>query len=150
MKDLTVIPRLETVTLPVPGMEKDRTGQDRRVIHLHTEHVSLQCATRFFEQVHCIHWLYSSEQFHTRLQATYLHKDREMPSSWLCSLYCIFALGSMGTPLLEDGAQQQPNAIEYLDMAKSLISSVCDEANLDSVRAMVLLVRQKYHMFGLQ
>jgi hypothetical protein len=51
--------------------------------------------SRFFEEVHCIYWLYPAEQFYARLDETYA--GCVTPSRpWLCSLYSICALGAVG------------------------------------------------------
>jgi len=57
--------------------------------------------SRFFEQVHCIYWLYPAEEFYTRLDELYTHCVN--PSrSLLCSLYSICALGAVEGNILTD------------------------------------------------
>lgn len=134
-----IIPGLAKVIMPMPNSGNMTTGPAADTIRLPAKEVSLVWASRFFEEVHCIHWLYSSEQFHSRLQETYSGQGTTLTFSWVCSLYCIFALGSISSPRIGN-AEQQPSPTDYLNMAKSLVSNVCDESDLDSVRAMVLLV----------
>jgi hypothetical protein len=58
----------------------------------------------------------------------------------MCSLYCIFILGALGSSRL-DTETEPPISEGYLEIAKSLVPEVCDEADLDSIRALLLLVR---------
>jgi len=66
----------------------------------------------------------------------YSNVSSSLSSSWLCSLCCIFALGSM-----ESGNSYNTMvSSDYLAIAKDMVPEVCDEADLDSVRALILLV----------
>jgi hypothetical protein len=103
------------------------------------EGIFLACSSRYFEEVHCLYWLYSSEDFHTRLEATYSDAYMQQPVSWLCSMHSIFALGALCVPLV-DGLPDKELAHRSLEVAKLLVPKLCDEATLDSVRALVLLV----------
>jgi len=107
---------------------------------------------RFFEEVHCIYWLYPIEQFHARLDDTYVTGGGTATSSWLCSLYAIFALGAASNEnsqnsLLNDLISPQTRRIPdvktsegYLALAKALVPAVHDEADIDSIRALAILV----------
>jgi hypothetical protein len=107
---------------------------------------------RFFEEVHCIYWLYPIEQFHARLDDTYVTGGGMATSSWLCSLYAIFALGaasnenSQNSPLndfISPETRLVPDAKTsegYLALAKALVPAVHDEADIDSIRALAILV----------
>jgi aldehyde dehydrogenase (NAD+) len=57
---------------------------------------------RYFEEVHCLYWLYPTEQFHARLEETYLNYHTISSRSWLCSLYSICALGAAGGDQVND------------------------------------------------
>lgn len=108
---------------------------------------------RFFEEVHCIYWLYPIEQFHARLDDTYVTGSGAATSSWLCSLYAIFALGAASNensqnPLINDFVSSETRRIpdaktseSYLALAKALVPAVHDEADIDSIRALAILVR---------
>lgn len=97
---------------------------------------------RFFEEVHCIYWLFPIEQFHARLDDTYIRGSSEVSSSWLCSLYAIFALGAAsGSNTISDGRARFDikTSNDYLVLAKALVPSVHDEADIDSIRALTIL-----------
>lgn len=94
------------------------------------------CADRFFEQVHCFYWLYSSEYFYTRLETTYSGDITRLSGSWLCSLQSLVALVGPSEASLGDGQR----VTESLEKAKALVPRVCDESDLDSIRALILLV----------
>lgn len=94
------------------------------------------CAARFFEHVHCLYWLYSSEDFYTRLETTYSGDSSQQTGSWLCSLQSLVALCGLCEPSPDDGQR----VAESLEKAKALVPRVCDEADLDSIRALILLV----------
>lgn len=101
--------------------------------------VLLACSSRYFEEVHFMYWLYSSEDFHTRLEATYSDTLLPRTSSWLCALHSIVALSASCLPC-SDELGNEKLARDSLETAKLLLSDVCEEADLDSVRALVLLV----------
>jgi len=108
--------------------------------------------SRFFDEVHCIYWLYPIEQFHARLNDTYLTGSSTASSSWLCSLYAIFALGASSEettkhthfgdffpPSVRSGSDIKTSE-DYLALAKGLVPAVNDEADIDSIRALAILV----------
>lgn len=100
---------------------------------------------RFFEEVHCIYWLFPVEHFHARLDDTYSQGSSEASSSWLCSLYAIFALGAASgtnSRLLGEvkGNFDMRTSEDYLVLSKALVPSVHDEADIDSIRALAILV----------
>ncbi|KAF9636500.1 hypothetical protein BFW01_g7396 [Lasiodiplodia theobromae] len=99
------------------------------------EHASA-CVQRYFDEVHCLYWLFSTEQFHERVHETYLTGGVLASASWLCCLYCVFAIGSAGDTQTHG---QQKTSTEYLVMAKALVPQVVDEADVDSVRALTYL-----------
>ena len=106
-------------------------------IQLPPRDLGLEYVTRYFEEVHYLYWLYPAT-FHVRLENTYISREA-VSASWMCSLYAIFALGSQKTLGMRRSLDGR-SSYDYLAMAKSLISRVCDEANLDSIRAHILLV----------
>lgn len=101
--------------------------------------IILACSARYFKEVHSIYWLYSSEDFHTRLEATDFDSYAQQTNSWLCSLHSIVALGSLCGSETE-GVPDEQLAQSSLETAKLLTPKVCDEADLDSIRALILLV----------
>lgn len=101
--------------------------------------------SRFFEQVHSMHFFYSVEGFYAQLDQTLENRGKTATSSWLCSLYSIFAIGSIRpnttipqprNSFPDDGK----NAFEYLALAKELVPSAIEEADIETVKAFALLV----------
>jgi hypothetical protein len=66
----------------------------------------------------------------------------------MCSLYCIFAIGAAnysgtnGNPPPPEWpvSSDQKTSEDYIALAKQLIPAVYDEADIESVRAMAILV----------
>ncbi|KAL6707124.1 hypothetical protein ACN47E_004876 [Coniothyrium glycines] len=102
---------------------------------------------RFLEDVHCTYWLYPVESLLRRVQDTYTEATPRSSSSWMCSLYTIFSIGAanyMGTngnspPPDWPAALDHKNSEDYLNLAKQLIPTVYDEADIDSIRAMAIM-----------
>ena len=134
-----MIPPMVKVILPAakshPMVRTPATEQAWEPSQLPGKDIILACIPRFFEEVHSIYWLYSSEAFHSRLEATYSDMNTQHASSWLCSLHSIVSLGSLCFP-------EEQWAQSSLEAAKLLVPNVCDEADLDSIRALILIVRK--------
>jgi hypothetical protein len=105
--------------------------------------------SRFLEDVHCTHWFYSIETFLYRVDRTYTDEDSYASNSWMCSLYAIFAIGAAnyeeptGKSPLSPGspaASDNRTSSDYINLAKQLIPNVYDEADIDSIRAMAIMV----------
>lgn len=105
--------------------------------------------SRFLEDVHCTHWLYSIEQFLYRVDSTYNGKAGPPSNSWMCSLYAILGLGAAnyeepsGQSPLPPGspaASDEKSSEDYMALAKELIPAVYDEADIDSIRALTIMV----------
>ena len=135
--DKDIIPGMKTTSLP-PNTPGSTPGS---VLHseitLPPREQCYQYVSRYFDEVHCLYWLYSSEQFHTRLEHTYSSRS-PATASWICSLYSIFALGCQNSTDASPSIDGYSSS-DWLAMAKGLISRVCDEADLDSIRALILL-----------
>lgn len=101
--------------------------------------IVLACSSCYFEEVHSLYWIFSSEEFHSRLEATYTDASAQQTHSWLCSLHSIVAMGALCVRA-DDGLPDEQLARSSLETAKFLASKLCDEADLDSVRALILLV----------
>ncbi|KAF1936775.1 aldehyde dehydrogenase-like protein [Clathrospora elynae] len=103
--------------------------------------------SRFLEDVHCTYWLYPVESLLRRVDDTYSETSPALSSSWICSLYIMFAIGAanyMGTngnsPPSDWAAALDPKTSEdYITLAKQLIPTVYDEADIDSIRAMAIM-----------
>lgn len=132
-----------TVSMPTASSLSDQgvTSPDPQVLPPHE--VVLACASKYFEEVHSMYWIYSAEEFHTRLETTYAYPDRPNSGSWLASLHSIVALGVASIPTLE-GLSNGELARDSLEAAKQLVSSICDQGDLDGLRAFILLVRHSY------
>lgn len=116
---------------------------DRDRIYLPARDVCQRYAMRFFDEIQSIYWFYSPEQFYTLVDQTYASGGVGASASWLCSLYCIFAICSAkeegrGAGSQLDSLGSDRSSSEYLAMAKSLGVQVCDEADADAVRALAL------------
>jgi aldehyde dehydrogenase (NAD+) len=104
--------------------------------------------SRFLEDVHCTYWLYPVEDLLRRIDDTYLEPAAASSSSWMCSLYTIFAIGAAnyiganGHPPPPDwpAALDLKTSEDYITLAKQLIPMVYDQADLDSIRAMAIMV----------
>ena len=138
---VNVIPPLTTTSLPPQTPESSSCcsvssgGLDaqQQVTLPPLDHASA-CIQRYFDDVHCAYWLFSTEQFHERVHETYMTGGVLASASWLCCLYSIFVIGSAG----------HKSSAEYLVMAKALVPQVNDEADVDSIRALALLVRIRH------
>ncbi|KAK3317326.1 putative fungal-specific transcription factor [Cercophora scortea] len=127
---------------PNPSLSPSSSPGDPPRIYLPPRDVCQRYALRFFDEIQSIYWFYSPEQFYTLVDRTYLPGGAEASSaSWLCSLYCIFAICSARdeskTHSPSDGDEKTSS--EYLAMAKALGLQVCDEADTDAVRALSLM-----------
>lgn len=104
--------------------------------------------SRFLEDVHGTYWLYPIESLLHRVNDTYLESAPYATSSWMCSLYAIFAIGAAnyaGTngnspPPDWPAALDQKNSEDYIALAKQLIPNAYDEADIDSIRALAIMV----------
>ena len=106
---------------------------------------------KFFEQVHCVYWFYPAEQFHSMLDDTYVDGGVSSSGSWLCSLYSIFALGAasvcsnishieaFATEQMQLKADQK-TPHDYLTLAKALVPRIHEEADVESIRGLAILV----------
>jgi hypothetical protein len=135
--DNDLIPPMKTMSLPPATPESSTLSVPRDEVHLPPKLLGYQYINIYFDQVHCLFWLYSTEQFHERFENTYANRGTPT-ASWLCSLYSIFAMTSqLPQP---DGSNHDPrSAAEYLSLAKFMVPKLCDEADLDSIRALILL-----------
>lgn len=134
--------------LPTPSPSTDGGSNDR--FYLPRRELCDFYISRFLEDVHCTYWFYSIETFLFRVDSTYSGKAGLPSSSWMCSLYAIFAIGSAnyetpnGQSPLPDGspaAFEERTSADYIALAKQLVPAVYDEADIDSIRALAILVR---------
>ncbi|KAK3688886.1 fungal-specific transcription factor domain-containing protein [Podospora appendiculata] len=136
--NLKIIPPLKTGLLP-PTTPEGTGGSCRGKIYLPPRALCMTYAARFFDQIHCIYWFYSSEQFYTRLDHTLEDRGTTASASWLCALYAILAMGSTRPVGAAGVAVDAKTSLEYLAMARDLSIAATDEADIDSIKAFGLL-----------
>lgn len=103
--------------------------------------------SRFLEDVHCTYWLYPVENLLRRIDNTYKTSTSSSSSSWMCSVYTIFAIGAANyigehgksPPPDWPAAMDQKTSEAYITLAKQLIPVVYDEADIDSIRALAIM-----------
>ncbi|KAJ5395121.1 uncharacterized protein N7487_009424 [Penicillium crustosum] len=126
-----IIPGMVTVAMPLPSPRSQHISAGLPPLEKCQASVM-----RYFKEVHCLYWLFSSDRFHIQLEKTYHTPLESLTASWLCSLYSILAIVYVDN----NGVNDRTAATEYLEHAKSYVPTVSDEGTLDSVRAMVLLI----------
>ena len=134
-----MIPGFLKISLPVANVQSRAASILPQPPLLPSREAFLSCASRYFQEIHCLYWLYSTEEFYTRVEATYSDLDQIQSGSWSCSMYSIMALGALSLPLA-DSTSPEELATNSLEEAKLLVSKVIDQADLDSIRALILLV----------
>ncbi|EAA61190.1 hypothetical protein AN7061.2 [Aspergillus nidulans FGSC A4] len=142
--DPKVIAPLKTGLLP-PRTPESLTGSARGAgVYLPPAAMAMRYAGFFFQEVHCLYWFYSLEQFYGALEETLEDHGAKASASWLCSLYSIFAIGSMAPDNQiaragKDAEGDDKRAADYLALAKDLVPEVSEEADTESVKAFGLL-----------
>ncbi|KAJ5971239.1 uncharacterized protein N7479_001157 [Penicillium vulpinum] len=141
--DPRVVVPLKTGLLP-PTTPECVASQHRVEHYLPCHRLCMEYTARFFAQAHSMHCFYSLEQFYTLLDHTLENRGRTSSYSWLCSLYSIFAIGSIrpkSTPTTPD--KNLPDDVTtpagYLALARELVPRAAEEADIESVRAFALL-----------
>lgn len=148
-KDPSIIPTPKVgaypPTLPVASPSTDSGAEES--YYLPSRHLCDIYISRFLEDVHCTYWLYPVEALLRRVDNTYSESAESSSSSWMCSLYTIFAIGAANyvgnngnsPPPDWPAAMDVKTSEDYLALAKQLIPVVYDEADLDSIRAMAIM-----------
>jgi hypothetical protein len=135
--------------LPTPGPSADPDLRNR--FYLPRRELGDFYISRFLEDVHSTQWLYSIETFLYRVDNTYAGRAPTPSNSWMCSLYAIFAIGAANyeeptgqspLPAGSPAASDDRASADYITLAKQLIPAVYDEADLDSIRALAILVSE--------
>ncbi|RMJ09838.1 hypothetical protein CDV36_010537 [Fusarium kuroshium] len=132
------IPSMIKVVMPKASSRSQPGHQTWEPSKLPSKDIVLACSARYFEEVHSMYWLFSSEDFYLRLENTYWDPEGPCSNSWLCSLHSLVALCISGMPASDDLSHAQL-AHTSLDSAKLYASRVTDEADIDSIRALLLL-----------
>lgn len=143
--DPKVIPPMKTGLLP-PMTQESLSSTRSKEVYLPPRNLCMRYARHFLQEIHCLYWFYSLEQFHSLLDQTLEDRGIGMSASWLCSLYSIFAIGSMApvNQATQAGSATEVDvkqAADYLALAKELSTEASDEADIESVKAFGLLVR---------
>ncbi|KAJ4336462.1 hypothetical protein N0V95_008602 [Ascochyta clinopodiicola] len=150
------------------GHYPPREESETEVFYLPPKEVCFRYVRRYREEVHCMYWLYPEEKLLQRIEDTYTwypppsapgvikqessgtptppRRRGECPSSsWICSLYAMFAIGastrdrSDKSPSPGPLSHSVPNTSEdYLALVKQLKPKVEDSADIDSIRALVI------------
>ncbi|KAL5427693.1 hypothetical protein PMIN04_001194 [Paraphaeosphaeria minitans] len=132
----------------LPTTLTNETGSPGRSFFLPRRELCDYYISRFLEDVHCTHWFYSIEQFLYRVESTYSGKAGKLSNSWMCSLYAILGLGAAnyeepsGQSPLPPGspaASDEKSSEDYIALAKELMPSVYEEADIDSIRALAIM-----------
>ncbi|OQU93775.1 Fungal specific transcription factor domain-containing protein [Cladophialophora immunda] len=139
-RDANVLrPFITTLMPPSPEtVGSFRAVEDLDTVYLPNRETCLRYVTKFFEQVHAIYWVYSPEQFYMLLDQTLESGGSEASASWLCSLYSIFAICSM-QPTVQEDREDVKSSEDYLRMAREYGNRAADEADIGSVKALVLM-----------
>ncbi|KAF2024740.1 aldehyde dehydrogenase-like protein [Setomelanomma holmii] len=132
-------------SLPAPSPSTDSGVEES--FYLPARDLCDLYVSRFLEDVHCTYWLYPVESLLRRVDDTFLEGAPHSSSSWMCSLYCIFAIGAAnysgtnGNPPPPDwpASRDHKTSEDYIALAKQLIPTVYDEADIDSIRAMAIM-----------
>ncbi|KAF2710976.1 aldehyde dehydrogenase-like protein [Pleomassaria siparia CBS 279.74] len=100
--------------------------------------------SKFLEDVHCTYWFYSIEFFLNRVNNTYSESATCVTSSWMYSLYSIFAIGAASYDEQDDRsshrvAADEKTSTDYIALAKQLVPAVYDEADIDGVRGLAIM-----------
>ena len=129
-----------------------------------------QYVQRYREEVHCMYWLYPEGKLLQRIEDTYawyetapqydtIKRDHGGPPtppprgrppsvSWICSLYAMCAI--VAAPRGQDDKSPSPgpqthtamHSEDYIALVKQLKPKVEDAADIDSIRALAIMVRQ--------
>jgi hypothetical protein len=158
-KDPNIIgpPKVGLYPPPLPPTVNNESGSPGRSFFLPRRELCDYYLSRFLEDVHCTHWFYSVEQFLYRVECTYTGKSGRLSNSWMCSLYAILGLGAAnyeepsGQSPLPPGspaASDVKSSEDYIALAKELLPAVYDEADIDSIRALAIMVSHTMRQVG--
>jgi DNA-binding XRE family transcriptional regulator len=143
--DPTVMSPLTGTLLPTSpdSLESMMAMEDIRGVYLPSLDLCMKYSARFFDEIHCTYWFYSPEQYYILLDKTIEDRGAGCSPSWLCCLYSIFAICS-AQPCSLGQSLDAKSSTDYLSMARSLVPRVYDEADVESVKALAILVSAVY------
>ena len=142
-------PRVGAYPPNVPTLPPSTDTSPEQTFYLPTRELCDIYISRFLEDVHCTYWLYPVENLLRRVESTYTESAPLSSSSWMCSLYAMFAIGAANyvrttgnsLPVGSPAALDYKTSEDYITLSKGLIPTVYDEADLDSIRALAIMVR---------
>lgn len=148
-KNPSIIPHPRVGAYPpaLPAASPSTDSGEEEAFYLPARELCDIYISRFLEDVHCTYWLYPVESLLQRVDDTYSESAPHGSSSWMCSLYAMFAIGAAnyaGTngnspPPDWPAALDPKNSEDYIALAKQLIPSTYDEADIDSIRALAIM-----------
>ncbi|UPX18526.1 Aldehyde dehydrogenase (NAD(+)) [Ascochyta rabiei] len=150
------------------GHYPPREESEKDVFYLPPKETCFHYVRRYREEVHCMYWLYPEEKLLQRIEDTYtwyappstqgaikhdnsgtptppLRRGERPSSSWICSLYAMFAIGASPRDRIDHSpspglpSHLAPKTSEdYLALVKQLKPKVEESADIDSIRALVI------------
>ncbi len=163
-----IIPHAKVGAYPPKEESKDEEG----VSWLPPKAACFHYVKRYREEVHCMYWLYPEAQLLQRIEDTYAwfetapsrftvkcensgtpppapRRGQKPSISWMCSLYAMCAVGASPRDLSDDAPSPGPysqslarSSEDYMMLVKDLKPKVEDSADIDSIRALAISVRQ--------
>lgn len=115
-------------------------------------HLADPLIDRFFRQVHSIFWVFPRDEFLRRLDKTYLfydldlysgtpcdeHERREIETpTWMCCLFTVLSLGCS----TDDTNNLLLKPSDFFSYAKALSRYVVEDESIQSIQALLLMVR---------
>lgn len=147
-KNLSIIPMPRVGEYPPTVSSQSSSVQPSYEIRLYLPPRDL-CdvyISRFLEDIHCTYWLYPVETLLQKIDRTYTESSSSTLNSWTCSLYAMFAIGAASSvsqhqisPLHWPISVDQKTSEDYIFLAKQLIPTVYEEADIDSIRALAIM-----------
>jgi hypothetical protein len=131
--------------LPSPSPSLDEALASER-FYLPARELCDYYIAKFLADVHCTYWFYSIEPFLDRVENTYSESATSITSSWMCSLYSIFAISAANHDNQDIQSpsvrfpEEEKTSEDYIALAKLLIPTVYDEADIDSIRGLAIMV----------
>ncbi|KAH7002491.1 hypothetical protein EDB80DRAFT_580087 [Ilyonectria destructans] len=149
-KSQILAPLTATEIVPPPTPESSLgVKYTPRQINLPYRELCNRCIDRFFRDVHSVYWFFSAEQLHATLDRIYAGDATAATPATLCSLYSILALTCESETQGEWSNTSMRPSVTYLTLAKALVPTLCDDADIDSLRALCLLgLSLSCSMFG--
>ena len=127
---------------PCPPITPETTQSLKtpRQINLPRRDLCDGCIARFFREIQSVYWFFSAEQLHARLDRIYAGDAAAATPATLCALYSIFAMTCETQMHKENPGLDTRPSLRYLALAKALVPALCDTGDIDSLRALCLLV----------